>query len=244
MKKRKKARKTADGRIIVESNAYGKHTRAKRGTYKEAKLNDALKTSSIILTKANIDGKLIKRELDQYLFNPAPRLLWQRLLSVIRAGYQGNETLLPEKFSGFDVYDEYKMSRLTYPQCSLSTDKQEIKIAVQWSKLPNFKRKFPDGYMFGAICIFCDPQNNRSESYVQYSERYSLIVTTGRCEFKFDTRPSNEYVLVFLVLNTTENNTLSNGAATSGFHCIGGKRLAVFRDELLDSKEVDTMTAL
>jgi len=225
MKKRKKAGKTADGRVIVESNAYGEHTRAKRGTHKEAKLNDRMKTSSVALTKANEDGKLIKSALEPYFFKPSPRLFWQRLLSVVRGSYDNNHQLRPEKFVGFDVYDEYRITRLFSPQYMIDGSQQSINATIRWDMAPDFKRKFPDGYMVAVVGIWIDAANNRWESAVKYSEAFPLSVNSGNCDFTFDNPINSGFVLFFIKMNATEKKTFCKGAAASGFRCMWGKRL-------------------
>ena len=229
MKKSKRARRTSDGRVIVESRAYGEHTRAARGTYKKAELNDGMKASSAVLTEANTDAKLIKRELEQYIGNPRPTLLWQRLLSRIRAGFQNGKFHDPKKFEGFDLYEEHPISRQAPLRGFRNADKEEIRIAIGWSSPPKFKRKWVDGYLFGAIRIFVDPSNFHSEASEQYSENFTA--SSGECEFSFPNKLSNEYALVFLTLKATQNGLPCPEPSTSGFRCVFGIRLDSFREE-------------
>jgi hypothetical protein len=153
-------------------------------------------------------------------------LFWQRLLSITRSSYDSALNLQPEKFEGFDVYDEYKITRLVSPRCSVMIDTDHINMLVRWNCAPNFKRKFPDGYMFGAICMYADCVNNEWQSVAHYSEAFSLSTKTGSCAFVFEKQISCEYMLIFLVVNATEKNVISKGASTSGFRCIWGRRNA------------------
>lgn len=225
MKKRKKARKTADGRVIVDSRAYGEHTRAPRGTYKEATLNNTMKASSSALVRSNEDANLIKTALSPYFYQPSPGLFWQRILSTVRHSYDNNHVIRPEKFEGFDVYSEYRISRMFSPQSLITGNLQSINIMIQWEKAPDFKRRFADGYMIGVICIWIDPENKRIESMLKYSEFFSLRADSGNCAFTFDHPINSGYCLVFLTVNATEKQILCRGAATSGFRCIWGRRL-------------------
>ncbi|WP_207429795.1 hypothetical protein [Pedobacter sp. SYSU D00535] len=225
MKKRKKARRTSDGLIIVQSKSYGEHTRAKRGTYQEAPLNPSMQNSCLQLSQGNRDASLIRAALLPHFLESKPFRFWPRLLSAVRLAYGKNDLLDPGKFNGFDVYEEYKITRLTSPQTQLSGDDESTKIEVSWHAVPNFRRKFADGYFFGVVCLFIDPESGCVESSVSYSRPFPLSVTTGSCEFEVAHQLHRGYMLLFLLLNATEKNVLKRGAPTSGFRCIGGKWL-------------------
>ncbi|WP_207536019.1 hypothetical protein [Desertivirga arenae] len=225
MKKNRKLKKKKEELTTVKSNTYGEHQRAKRGTYTEVSLNDKMKKSSEEQGLSNIDASLIRKELLPYFYNTKPRNYWPRLLSLTRAGYKGGSCLDPSIFINIDVYEEYKLNRLASPLFNINSSGDVLTVKLEWSQSPNFNRKFPDGYLYGVLCIFIDRTNIRSASSVKYSEVYSLQVNKGSCSLDFDLPTDYQYALVFLILHPTEKNKVYTGAASSGFKCIWASSL-------------------
>ncbi|WP_207422250.1 hypothetical protein [Desertivirga brevis] len=236
MKKSKKPKKKNDDLITVKSNTYGEHQRAKRGTYTEVTLNDKMKMSSKEQSISNKDASLIRKELLPFLYETKPRWFWPRLLSLTRAAYKGSPCLDPTKFINFEVYEEYTFNRLASPEWNINVDGTIITVKVEWSQAPNFNRKFPDGYIYGVLCIFIDRTKLRSSSCVKYSEIYPLEVKMGSCKLDFELYSDYEYAIVFLILHPTEKNKPYTGAASSGFRCIWASRIETQKKE--ETKEL------
>jgi hypothetical protein len=224
MKKSKKPKKKKDELVTVKSNTYGEHQRAKRGTYTEAVLNDKMKMSSKKQGESNKDASLVRKELLPFFYETKPRLFWPRLLSVTRAAYKGGPCLDPTKFINFEVYEEYKFGRLASPDWNINVEGYIITVEVEWSQSPTFNRKFPDGYIYGVLCVFIDSTNLRSSSSVKYSEIYPLEISKG-------------------FLHPTQKNTLSTGAPSSGFLCIWASRIQNQNKEEIDELVISDITS-
>lgn len=93
--------------VTVNSNAYKKHVRAKRGTYTAISLPKALKTNSDSQKLVNRQAKHVFDKIKEIAFQFKDSKLWPRLLSALRKsgsaingrGYFGLE--------GFEVRKEY-----------------------------------------------------------------------------------------------------------------------------------------
>lgn len=243
MKKSKKPKKNDKELITVKSDTYGEHQRAKRGTYTEVTLNDTMKMSSKELGISNQDASLIRKELLPYFYNEKPRKFWPRLLSLTRACYTGRESIDPTKLINFEVYEEYKISRLAAPLFKVNAAEDLITVELKWSAAPDFKRKFPDGYIYGALCVFIDRMNSRSESTIKYSKIFPLHEQNGYCLLDFENKLEYDYALIFLILHPTQKNKTYTGAASSAFRCIWADKLQKQNKEDIDELVISNVTS-
>ncbi|MGB4399744.1 MAG: hypothetical protein WBJ10_10255 [Daejeonella sp.] len=72
-------------RTIVNSKAYGEHTRARRGSRNKVEINDTLKLHNLLLTGANTPARLVKNEIDYYRAGFPSGQLWQFLVGMATA---------------------------------------------------------------------------------------------------------------------------------------------------------------
>lgn len=73
-----------EGMVLVKSEAYGEHYRRKRGTVKQARLNDDLKLSTKLIGEANKHAKAVKDALDPFRVKFEDGRLWGRLVGLFK----------------------------------------------------------------------------------------------------------------------------------------------------------------
>ena len=220
--KKKKTRPAEEGKVPVNSEAYGLHYRSPRGTHKEAKLNVAYLAGNADLKRSNIEAPLFKKEIETYfaLSKSKSPLLWQRLLSVIRKGYKTAGSLNVQDFVGFNVFEKYRLDRLLHLSPSINFAPEKLSVNVRWTTAPDFKRKYPDGYVVGVYCTIADLEKQTSCSLEQWSEAFPLFENNKNCSFQLEYNFSDKDILIWLSVKPTKEGRIHHGMATSGIECI------------------------
>jgi hypothetical protein len=149
---------TLAGLTFVSSVAYGDHIRAKRGTHKDATLNQAMKRSSKKLKEANVPAKIFKDAIEPYRDCLRDGTLWQRLLSCFRK--QQKEQGAPDfqALKGLDIHARYPLGRFfeIHPTIRINSKKARLEVDFHYNA-PAFKKsKNIDGYKLTVIGIFPD----------------------------------------------------------------------------------------
>src|SRR5262245_29166814 len=113
-KKKINLRDVPDDRIIVNSEAYGPHTRKKR---QAGPVNNAMRESGRQLVKSNLAASAIKQAIDPYRQDFYYGQWWQRLLSVYKEmfsqGIYDHSRLI-----GLDLHDNHRFEKLTLLQAA------------------------------------------------------------------------------------------------------------------------------
>jgi hypothetical protein len=149
---------TLAGLTFVRSTVNGDHVRAKRGTYKKATLNAALKKSSAKLKDANVPAKIFKDAIEPYRGYLKDGTLWQRLLSSFRVQMKENATPDFQVLTGIEIHSRYKLERFLQLRPAISTDSKKTLLEVDLHyETPIFGRsKYVDGYRLTVIAVFPD----------------------------------------------------------------------------------------
>lgn len=106
----KKPTKRKKGDVKVRSKAYGDHTRAPRGTHKEANLNAAMQASGTRLMDSNVPAKLINDATKPFRDNFIGGQFWQRLLKHFRKQAKEGIEYSVKNLPYFDVNSNYPLS--------------------------------------------------------------------------------------------------------------------------------------
>jgi hypothetical protein len=149
---------TLAGLTFVSSVAYGDHIRAKRGTYKSATLNQAMKKSSKKLKEANVPAKIFKDAIEPYRGDLRDGTLWQRVLSCFRK--QQTEPDAPDfqALNGLEIHSRYPLDRIfeIHPAIKINNKKALLEVGLHYNT-PAFKKsKNVDGYKLTVIGVFPD----------------------------------------------------------------------------------------
>lgn len=159
------------GMVLVRSRAYGDHVRAKRGTYKKAKLNAALKKGTVLIGEANAAAKLFKDTIEPYRKDLIEKSLWPNLLSMFRR--QQTETGMVDfgQLKPFEFHSRYTLDRLLPVQAATSYDDntRTLRAVISYQGLPDFRNSRIDGYRLSAIVLFPDLKKKTAKTVVEES---------------------------------------------------------------------------
>ncbi|MGC3943272.1 MAG: hypothetical protein QM762_01825 [Chryseolinea sp.] len=182
-KKSKKIRPPGEGKIIVKSKRYGDHPRSKRGTIKEAVLNDKMKLSGSQTKLANQYAKAIKDPLDPFREMFYDGALWTTLLSIFKTQLSRQGVVDLKALEEFQCHSEYPLTRLFYRKISASVPSPGTTLDIE-------------ALTYGGV-------KTRSDKAKDY--RQILIVIFYDDEFE----PTVESETVFFKLGTEKRNKQS-----------------------------------
>jgi hypothetical protein len=151
--------------VTVNSRAYGKHERAARGTWKKAKLNDAMKWHSERLIGSNMPAKLILDALQPYRTNFKGGLIWQKLVKHFARQTKEYKDYSVMGIENWDLNKEYATSRIMGPNVEIKTDPSSpiLHITVNYNFSKRFLERKKDitHFRIMIIVMFPDFINNK-----------------------------------------------------------------------------------
>jgi len=159
------------GMTLVRSRAYGDHVRAKRGTYKKARLNAALKKGTVLIREANAAAKLFKDAIDPYRKGLIDKSLWPNLLSMLRRQQTKTGIVDFSQLKPFEFHTRYTLHKLLPVQVVTSYhDKTRIlRAVISYEGLPHFGQSRVDSYKLSAIVLFPDLKKRTANTVVKES---------------------------------------------------------------------------
>ncbi|MEX2336627.1 MAG: hypothetical protein WD555_05095 [Fulvivirga sp.] len=105
------SKKPAESLVEVNSRAYGRHFRAKRGTYKPAVLNEALKKNGTFIGVRNKAASQFRKAVQPIAGNLVNGKFWPDLLSCFSSYYKEHDQLSWHALEGFEVNKRYPFDR-------------------------------------------------------------------------------------------------------------------------------------
>ena len=161
---------------LVRSYAYGDHVRAKRGTYKKARLNTALKKGTLLIGEANAAAKLFKDAVDPYRKGLIDKSLWRNLLSMLRRQQTKIGDVDFSKLEPFEFHTRYSLHKLLPVKVVTSYDDKTrtLRAVISYEGLPDFGNSPIDGYKLSAIVLFPDLKKKNAKTMVEESDILSL----------------------------------------------------------------------
>lgn len=148
---------TIGGLTFVRSRTYGDHVRAKRGTYKSANVNEALKHESKTLLRANVPAKIFKDAIDPYRGELTGGMLWQRLVSMFRKELKEHGACDFAKMERFEIHADYPFKRFLHVEPTIKFEKKKsiLKVDLRYDSHPRFvKAKSVSGYRLTVLAYF------------------------------------------------------------------------------------------
>ncbi|RZK50657.1 MAG: hypothetical protein EOO99_00325 [Pedobacter sp.] len=100
------------GMTLVNSQAYGKHLRAKRGTYTPITLPQGLKENNQTQKVINRQAQLVYQLINKMAARFKDTKLWPRLLSALRKNGSLSKNLGYQALSGLEIRTEYPSYRI------------------------------------------------------------------------------------------------------------------------------------
>ena len=159
------------GMTLVRSRVYGDHVRAKRGTYKKARLNEALKKGSVFIGEANAAAKLFKDAVDPYRKRLIDNSLWPNLLSMFRRQQTKTGCVDFSQLEPFEFHNRYTLHKLLPVDAVISYDDKTgtLRAVISYQGLPHFGKSRVDGYKLSAIVLFPDLKKKTANTVVEES---------------------------------------------------------------------------
>lgn len=167
---------TIAGLTFVRSRAYGDHVRAKRGTYKKAEVNDALKQESKTLISANIPAKIFKDAIDPYRRTVTGGTLWRRLVSMFLKQLKNTGAIDFGKIGRFEIHADHPFDRFLFiqPTIKVAKEKPLLHVHIEYDHHPRFKVKGINGYRFTVIGMFPDLKKRTAKTIAVESNTIGL----------------------------------------------------------------------
>ena len=164
------------GMILVRSRAYGDHLRAKRGTYKEAKLNPAFEKGTVFVIEANAAAKLFQDAVEPYRKGLVDKSLWQNLLSMFRLQQTETGAVDFSQLKPFEFDTRYTLDKLYPAQVVTKYDDKTrtLRAVISYGGPPDFGKSRVDGYKLTAIVLFPDLKKQTARTVVEESAIRSL----------------------------------------------------------------------
>jgi hypothetical protein len=152
IKKKINPRDVSDDKIIVNSEAYGPHTRKKR---KAGPVNKAMKESGKQLAQSNLAASAIKQAVDPYRQNFYYGQLWQRLLAVYKEMFKQGE-YDHSRLVGLNLHDDHRLEKRTSLQAAYTCHAGNVTFTLSSkNQHPNFKElAYVDGYRFSLLVLY------------------------------------------------------------------------------------------
>jgi hypothetical protein len=209
---------------FVRSSTYGDHVRAKRGTYKTATINDALKRESNILLNANIPAKLIKDAIDPYRSDVMKGgSLWPRLVSLFRKQFKETGTFDFSKLDRFEIHADHPFARLLHVEPKITVDQKKsiLHVDINYVNHPNFRKvKDVDGYQLTVIVIFPNLKKNNAETDASTSKIFPLSDKVVPFQTKLTIPEKARTFVVCVGIESCVRGKVNHFRATSGLTVI------------------------
>lgn len=156
----KKKRKFPPKMVTVNSRTYGKHERAARGSWKKAKLNDAMKGHSERLIGSNMPAKLILDALAPYRTNFKGGQIWQKLVKHFARQAKLFKDYSVLGIEHWDLNQRYLTSKLMSPCVKIDADPSSstlnITVNSEFSKRFLLRKKDITSFRITIIVMFPD----------------------------------------------------------------------------------------
>lgn len=225
MAKSKRKMSLADvppGMTLVRSRAYGDHVRAKRGTYKKAKLNPALKKATVLVSEANAAAKLFRDAIEPFRKHLIEKSLWPNLLSMFRRQQAKIGTVDFSQLKPFEIHTRYTLHKLLPVQVVTSYDKDSrtLRAVISYGSLPRFRNSRIDGYKLSAIFLFPDLTKNTMKTVVEESDILSVKEKQAPFEVSVSVPGNEKCFIVCLRIDGCSTGKVYHTIASKGMKVI------------------------
>lgn len=210
---------TLDGMTHVQSKTYGEHIRKAR---RAGEVNETLKDNNRQIVAANAPARLIKNAIDQYREDFKGGQLWQRLVSHFKKELKEKQFIDVLALKDKEVNEHYPLSRIYSEVVSITIDpdKRILKVIISRGCVPNFKRKYIDGYKLSAIAVFPDFEGYNADSLLQETAIIAIAGSKENVCFEFDLKSSWRQYLICLKLEGCSEGNVCAGDSVRGMRIV------------------------
>jgi hypothetical protein len=206
------------GLTFVSSRAYGDHVRARRGTYKPAKVNASLKQEVKMVVMANVPAKIVKDAIDPYRGDFLGGTLWSRLVSFFRRQLKTEGQFDFSKLKRFEIHEGYPLDSFINTQSTVSVNKKmwKLSVEVRYDHHPKFKKvKNIDGYVLTVIGIFPDMKKKAAQTSTVASKVFKMTGPLSPFLVELNLPPKVKNYILCLKLEAYINGSPSNTRTTT-----------------------------
>jgi hypothetical protein len=152
-----------DGSYILVNAKEGPHWRKRRGSYKEAVLNESFSKNAEATAIVSPATKRLAAKLQPWLANLQTRRLVANVSALLRQALADNHELNYSVLKGYDFQPDFPFFRLFTGSCGVQLHGDEILINIPIDERTiERKNRLVDGYYFEAILLHGDLQKNNS----------------------------------------------------------------------------------
>jgi hypothetical protein len=189
--------------VMVKSNTYKDHVRAPRGTYKEADVNDVLKSNANRTAGINNVCKEMYPILLNYCKDCKHGQLWQDMLSCVRKSSDDSFEQRLLQLKGLEMNKDYLFSAFygAHPPVSCTTDRKALNVIFSPKAHPQFgDKRVVATYKVCMVAIF--PQEDSNWLHMTAFSK-SIEVSTKELEefhFEFKKPPKTKHYIVGMII--------------------------------------------
>lgn len=210
---------TIGGLTFVDSKTYAPHTRMPRGSYKEAKVNDTLRSNSDHAKPVTSAGSPILRELKNIERGFAGSDLWSRIIGrMFKAKSAGLPELL-ESIKGIELNERYSFARLfaALPELRCRFQRNRLFIEVDIFSHPRFAKEVKaTHYLCEVTVLFLDGKGNCIKDVAE-TEWISFGEDLAGYEMEFEKPKNSRYFLAVAGIKAGKDEREIESFAARGF---------------------------
>jgi hypothetical protein len=209
---------TLDDHTFVRSATYGDHVRRKRGSVKQALVNEAFRKSSEELRIATPYAKLIKDSVNPYLIYFKDWTLWSRLRSFFRKQIREGD-INYQQLVGFEFHKAHSLYSLlrNRPNVNVYADEKEIRVHIRFHMHPHFPVSYVDGYQFTILAIVVDAVSKSVRTFEHISTIRKLTDKLhDEQQLRFSREEHGGVLIVALKCEGCKGNDVMRNVKTQG----------------------------
>jgi hypothetical protein len=199
------------------------YVRAKRGTYKPAVLNDAMKKSSASQAKGNVPSQMILYATEPFRKDFKDGKLWNRLGSYFRGELNKETPHLFQNLEDFELHTQYPLAKI-FPVTTTITpnvDNKKLSVVLKSSVAPKFRYKKYDGLKVTVYGVYPDLETQDVD--VDFSEfEIEGLKNSLNVEAEFDFPKEGNTVLFMVKVEAVENGKVSPSPNSKGMKILKG----------------------
>ena len=214
-------RRSTNGMVQVDSKAYGKHHRNKRGTHKSAEVNDSFKEASKVLLSGNEPAKLIKAAIDPFRNGFYDGSFWPRLLSHFYKELKEKQAIDFRSLEGFGLYKGQSLSNVMGFKLKVTTNPDRSTLRVRLTDISiriSSAIRGIEAAIVTPVLLFVD---ERVEWVNAYGE-VSVTMDLDDKEIQFDAPipPNTGTVLVCIKCEGSDGSKVSTNLRAKGMDIV------------------------
>lgn len=210
---------TIGGVTHVQSKTYKPHIRKGRSS---REINVVFQENNRQMAVANMPARLIKNTIDLYRGDFNGGQFWQVLVGYFKKQVKAKRPFDVMGLRNVEVNKNYPLNRMFSEAASCSIDHQKgvLRLTVRGGAMPNFKRKYIDGYKLSAIAVFPDFERGKADSVMKESPIMPLNLQTEDVFFDFEMDDTWKQYLLCLKIAGCSKGEVCVGDSIKGMRIV------------------------